>query len=1051
LKDNTPFKIYNASAGSGKTFTLVKEYISRILTSKNEAYYQQLLAITFTNKAVAEMKKRILENLVSFTSTEVTRNPPEMLVQIAETIELSFEEIRLQSVKIVKHLLHHYASFSVETIDSFNHRLIRTFARDLRLTENFEVSLDTPILLADAVDRLIHKAGDDPKITKVLLDYALAKTDDDKSWDISKDIVSASSILFQENESIHVAKLKKKTLDDFDSFKKQLQNRKKEVSEKIHKIAVDTLQLIDENGLEHTDFTRSSFPNYLLKLKNGDFSITFINVWHSNFGEKPLYTGATLKKTPDIAQTIDELASTFVKNFYATKALIFEFRLFESILKSINPLSVINLVQQEIEVIKKEKNILPISEFNALINNEIKNQPVPFIYERLGEKYRHFFIDEFQDTSQLQWENLTPLILNAISQFDANETQGSLLLAGDAKQSIYRWRGGLPEQFMNLCGDDNPFQSSQKEVLNLDTNYRSRKEIIDFNNQFFSFISTYFGDEVHRRLYKIGNRQQFNSKEGGFIRLTFIEKAIKKEKSETYAACILETIKELKTKGFEENDICILTRNRKDGIAIGSYLMANEVSVISSETLLLQSSMLVQCLLDTLKLSMYPQDEEAKVNLLDFLHDYRSLTIDKHSFFSSFLKTTLEEFEERLTEYNITLDFKLLQSYALYECFEYLIRQFRLFEHADAYLFSFMDFVFEFEQSPLANKTSFFEYWERKKDKTSIPANEGTKAIQLMTIHKAKGLEFPVVLFPFADLNVYDARLDSIWYPLGPELSFNFEEAHIKYKQELSDYSDVGATMYKEHQNKLELDNLNLLYVTLTRAAEELYIFAEKPSAPQNNIPSNYNQFFGEFLKSQGKWNETKSIYEFGNPIQPHIRKDKESIVQATPLYTAISPNDHNLKIVASNTVISETQKAISEGNLLHDIMAQVYTKKDVASVFDSVRERAIIRSEEIQFLNSKVLSIVEHPLLAAYFKETCNVLNEREIITASGLLLRPDRLNFNENDSVTIIDYKTGEPNYQHEDQINSYASALKEMGKHISETLLVYINEEEIVINKV
>lgn len=1053
MKDHNPFKIYNASAGSGKTFTLVKEYVSRILVSKNEAYYQNLLAITFTNKAVAEMKKRILENLVSFTDPDIATNPPEMLVQIAKTLELSFEEIRQRSVRIVKHLLHHYASFSVETIDSFNHRLIRTFARDLRLTSNFEVSLDTSILLIEAVDQLIHKAGEDQKITKTLLDYALSKADDDKSWDISKDIVSASAILFKENESTHVTKLKKKTLDDFHSFKKQLESRKKEVSEKIHKIAADTLELIDESGLEHTDFTRSSFPNYLSKLDKGDFSIKYISVWHSNFGEKPLYSATTLKKTPNIAQTIDELASIFVENFKETKELIFEFRLFESILKSINPLSVINLVQQEIESIKGEKNILPISEFNALINNEIKNQPVPFIYERLGEKYRHFFIDEFQDTSQLQWENLTPLISNAISQFDANGTQGSLLLAGDAKQSIYRWRGGLPEQFMNLCGNDNPFPSSQKKVFNLETNYRSRREIIDFNNQFFSFIATYFGNDVHKQLYEIGNRQKFNNKEGGFIRLTFIEKAIKKEQSEIYAERILETIMELKTRGFEENDICILTRNRKDGIAIGSYLMANDISVISAETLLLGTSKIVQCLLDTLKLSMYPENEEAKVNLLAFLHDYLSLTIDKHSFFSSLLKTSIEEFEERLIEYKVTLDFKLLQSYAVYESFEYIIRQFKLFKNADAYLFSFMDFVFEFEQSPLATKISFFENWERKKDKASIPANEGTKAVQLMTIHKAKGLEFPVVLFPFADVNIYDARLDSIWYPLNPELGFNFDEAYIKYRQELSDYSDLGAAIYNDHQDKLELDNLNLLYVTLTRAAEELYIFAEKPSVPTNNKPVSYNQFFGEFLKSVAKWNETKSIYEFGTPTTHHAEETEESTIQAIPLYFATSPNDHNLKIVASNATIEETesQKAISEGNLLHDIMAKIYTIQDLPSVFEGIKERGIISLEKIEFLQVKILSIVEHPLLRAYFKETCDVLNEREIITASGLLLRPDRLNFNANDSVTIIDYKTGEANYQHEDQINSYALALEEMGKHISERLLVYTHLEEIVINKV
>lgn len=1053
MKDSAPFKIYNASAGSGKTFTLVKEYISRILSSKNAAYYQNLLAITFTNKAVAEMKKRILENLVSFSSPKAATDPPEMLVQIAKSLQLSTEEIRLQSSKIVKHLLHHYASFSVETIDSFNHRVIRTFARDLRLTANFEVSLDTPNLLAEAVDQLIHKAGEDPKITKVLLDYALAKTDDDKSWDISKDIVSASGILFNENESIHVARLKKKTLADFDCFKKQLQDRKKSFSEKILKITSDTLKLIDESGLEHTDFKGGYFPKYLVKVANGDFSIKFTSAWHATIGEKPLYTNTTLKKAPHISNTIDELTPAFVENFKATKALIYQYRLLDSILKSINPLSVINLVQKEVEAIKKDKNILPISEFNALINTEIKNQPVPFIYERLGEKYQHFFIDEFQDTSQLQWENLTPLISNAISQFDTSEGKGSLLLAGDAKQSIYRWRGGVPEQFMSLCGNDNPFPSSEKKVLTLETNYRSRKQIIDFNNNLFSFIATHFGDTVHRKLYEDGNSQECNTKKGGFIRLSFIEGAVKKEQDEMYAERILETIKELKTRGFKENDICILTRNRKDGIAIGSYLMAHEIAVISAETLLLQSSSLVQCLLDTLKLSMYPENEQVKVSLLDFLHNYLSLTIDKHQFFSSLLKTSGREFEMRLSDYGILLDLALLQSYTIYESCEYIIRQFKLFEHPDAYLFSFMDFVFEFEQTPLANKISFFENWERKKDKTSIPANEGTMAVQLMTIHKAKGLEFPVVLFPFADLNIYDSRFDFIWYPLSPDMGFNFDEAHIKYTKELSDYSDLGATIYKEHQHKLELDNLNLLYVTLTRAAEELYVFAKKPTATENDKLLTYNQFFSAFLKSQGSWSETKSIYEFGTPAQRDISTVTEAVVQEIPSYIAISPNDHALKIVASNESITrtESQRAISEGNVLHDIMAEIYTSKDIATVFETIKERAIIPSKEIESLCSKITSIVEHPLLSEYYKESCSVLNEREIITATGMLLRPDRLNFKEDNSVTIIDYKTGVPNYYHEDQINSYALALEEMGHPISERLLVYTNQDKIVINKV
>ena len=227
MEKTASFKIYNASAGSGKTFTLVKEYLLCVLRSKNEGYYKHLLAITFTNKAVAEMKQRILDTLILFAEEDAIKNPPEMLLQISDELQQSTSQIHLQSKKIVKHLLHHYASFSIETIDSFNHRLIRTFARDLKLSSNFEVSLDTPQLLSEAVDQLLSKTGEDSDITKVLLDFALGKTDDDKSWDISKDIASASSLLFKENEATHVANLKEKSLEDFTKFNKQLLQQKK--------------------------------------------------------------------------------------------------------------------------------------------------------------------------------------------------------------------------------------------------------------------------------------------------------------------------------------------------------------------------------------------------------------------------------------------------------------------------------------------------------------------------------------------------------------------------------------------------------------------------------------------------------------------------------------------------------------------------------------------------------------------------------------------------------------------------------------------------------
>lgn len=1050
LKKDPPFKLYDASAGSGKTFTLVKEYLTRVLESQSESYYQHLLAITFTNKAVAEMKQRILDNLISFSEPQAISNPSAMFLQISNNLNVEPSELQKRSQKVLKHLLHHYATFSVETIDRFNHRLIRTFARDLKLSSNFEVSLDTPQLLMEAVDQLLGKIGEDSKITQVLLDFALEKTDDDKSWDISKDIAQASNLLFKENDTPHLAKLKKKTFDDFAHFKKQLLTDKKTLSEKIQTIAAKTLDLIAESGLEQEDFNSGYLPKHFENLASGRFNVNFKAKWQEALGNKPLYPK---RVGSHISNIIDELTPVFIDNFKETKTAAHQLMLIDSILKNLTPLFVINLVSQELGEIKDAKNLLPISEFNALINSEIKDQPAPFIYERLGEKYRHFFIDEFQDTSLLQWENLKPLIDNALSQFDENGKSGSLLLVGDAKQSIYRWRGGLPEQFMDLSDGVNPFAASEKEIKNLDTNYRSCEEIIEFNNQFFSFAANYFGNDVHKNLYETGNHQKTNDKKGGYVKFEFIEKQLKSEKNEMYAQCVHKTIVDLKSRGFKEKDICILTRSKKDGIYLGAYLMEVGIPVISSETLLLQSSSLVQCLIHILELSTYPENNEAKINLLDFLHDHLSISEAKHTFFSAFLNTTVDDFQARLKEYDINFSLRHLQSISLYEGCEYIIRQLHLQDKADAYLFSFMDLIFEFENSPKANKSNFLETWELQKDKLSIPSNEGTDAVQLMTIHKSKGLEFPVVLFPFADIEIYKTKMDTLWYPLDEALGYDFEEAPIHYKNELVGYSEVGAMLYAQHRNTLELDNLNLLYVTLTRAVEELYVFAEMPSTIKDGSPKNYNQLFGEFLKNLGKWDDEQKIYEFGaagRSLRDRLELKSE---QSTPTYITTSPEAHNLKIITSEASLWETeaQSAIDEGNLLHDIMAEIEREEDIEFVLGGLEDRGIYSAKETAKLKKKVLSITNHPDLEHFFSASAEVKNEKDIITASGMLLRPDRLNFHSTNSVTIIDYKTGVPNYHHEDQINCYASALEEMGKLVSEKIVVYTNEAEIVINKV
>lgn len=1045
MTETATFSVYNASAGSGKTFTLVKEFLKTLLVSDDPAHYRYILAVTFTNKAVTEMKRRILEALIYFSDDQKIISNNTLAQQILEETILSEAELRFRSQKILKNLLHNYSALSVETIDSFNHRLIRTFARDLKLPSNFEISLDLPQLLEEAVDRLISKTGEDMETTKILLDFALQKIDDDKSWDISKDIVAASSLLLNENDSEPIAKIKKKSLPAFSALRKKLYSEIEIIEKSIKVKAQKVLDIFEKEDIDPNYFPYKTLPNHFLKLAIQDCEVYANKLEEILQSGKPLYKKDT---PPFYADKIDTLSPYFLREYMELKALVFRQKLFASAQQNLTPLSVINLVSQELDAIKKEKNIIPIAEFNSLINNEIKDQPVPFIYERLGERYHHFFIDEFQDTSKLQWENIMPLIDNSLSQ-PYKEKYGSLFMVGDAKQSIYRWRGGLPEQFMALCNEGIPFPMVEKLIFNLDTNRRSREEIIKFNNGFFSFLSKYFGNKIHTHLYITGNDQKVNSAAGGYVNIEFIEKQNKASKNGTYASKVLETIQNLKANGYSDSDICILTRNRKDGIALGVHLMQNNISVVSSETLLLQYSPIVQILNACIYLQIFFDNKEIQIQLLDLLHDKFSLEVEKHEFFSQFLTLNREGFSRNLKSYGIDFDFTVMSDLSLYESCEYCVRQFKLFQNPDAYLFGFMDFIYEFEIQKGPDIISFLEIWENKKSSLSITASEGIEAVQLMTIHKSKGLEFPVVIFPYADVELYSERNAKTWYPFDEPME-GFEEVLINYNSSVENYGASGAQIFSERRNTLELDNINLLYVTLTRAVEKLFIFSETPSIVKEN-PINYNQLFVEFLKNAGRWQEDQTVYEFGY-FEKKTNKPNQRAMRLVPNYISTKRADHNLNIVPNNNDFDSTRSvALDSGNLLHNSMQNIFTVVDAEMILTNYRKRGILSADDLLQLKNKIDAIILHPQLKHLFAGGERVEIEREIISAAGAILRPDRLNFHTDSSVTIMDYKTGNPIEKHTKQINSYAYVLEEMGITVIKKYLVYSSEGKIIINKV
>ncbi|PKP25514.1 MAG: DNA helicase UvrD [Bacteroidetes bacterium HGW-Bacteroidetes-2] len=1047
MQEIASFSIYNASAGSGKTFTLVKAYLNTLLLSNKPDYFKTILAITFTNKAVGEMKERIMSNLKDFSEENIVETPSDMAKAVSLETGLPILELHKRAQKAIQYILHNYGSFDVETIDRFNHRLIRTFAKDLKLSTNFEVELDVNALLNEAVDRVINLAGKDPILTSVILDFTFEKADEDKSWDITFDLNEISNLLKNENDLVHVEKIRNKSISNFLEFKKTVLHKIKINTTTIISVAKKFIAEMDRNGLSFSDFSGNYVESYINKLLNKNFKMEFTAIWQISFGEKPLYRA---KEKKEIITAFENCTRQLTLLFLESKDLVLHYQFLKMIQSNINSLSLLNAIYKEFKALQEEKNIVPISEFNSRIYNEIKEQPAPFIYERLGDRYRHFFIDEFQDTSLLQWQNLVPLIDNSLSQQDLEGETGSLLIVGDAKQSIYRWRGGFPEQFIGLNNEENPFANQSKNKQTLEKNYRSFNQIITFNNDFFWFSSNALQSENHKELYKKGNTQEVNIKNGGYVSIQFIEAENQSEAMEVYPEKVLQIVQMQLSKGFEAKDICILTRKKIQGVAIGAKLSENGISILSSEVLLLNNSTHIQFLIGLLALINNFEDKASKAKVLYLLHSHLGTNEEKHTFINTFFQVSQKEFTEKLKKYAILFDFNLLSSMPLYDICEYISASFHLTDNAAAYIQCFLDVVLEFSAQKQVTISSFLENWEQKKKSISIDVSEGINAVKIMTIHKAKGLEFPVVIYPFADDDLFDVKRKKIWFPLQKEEFNGFSEILIPLNKNIENYGEVGKALFNEQKEQAQLDTMNVVYVALTRAVEQLFVLSiNSKKTKKENIAS----LFYSYINQSGDYNEKKTEFTFGNPNKNDSPPKKKEAIEKILLNHLISSDKskNNIFIATNSSLLWDTtqEKAIEKGNLMHLILSEIKSYADVDSAIKKYTDNGILNIPQSIQINETIKQLINHPNLKAYFKPECKAELERDIFTKEGAILRPDRLNFLDTNKVSLIDYKTGAFSIKHKTQLAHYESALQEMGFIVEEKLLVYMNENIDVVN--
>lgn len=1047
------FALYDASAGSGKTYTLVKEYLKIILSaSKNDAY-RNILAITFTNKAVHEMKSRIVGNLSEFAKEDPSAKATALLQDLAVETGLSALQIKSKSQQIIKHLIHNYAAFDISTIDKFTHKVIRAFAHDLGLPMTFEVTLDTENLLIEAVDAIIALAGEDQTLTKLLIDFTMEKTDDDKSWDISREILETGKLALNENNRNEIAHFQNTSIKDFMLLKTELIARCKELEEQNATLAKELLSLIDHYGLDPKSFSRGTFPNHLQSIAELRF-----NPKNKMFRHEQ---EVGINKNAKDKEQIEAVLPEFIKGLVPIYQQFEKCNFYRAFLKNITPLSLLNTVSRELTKIQNEQHILSIAEFNAIIHREIQNQPAPFIYERLGERYRHFFIDEFQDTSEMQWQNLIPLIDNALAGQDDSGQKGTLMIVGDPKQSIYRWRGGKAEQFIALAKDEMPFSNPDKKVVHLDTNYRSYSQVIEFNNDFFQLLAEEFSNVDYKDLYQNHSRQKINEKKGGYVNMLFLPIVESEEegtqKKDLYLQSTLDTIEKVLGEGFQYKDIAILTRKKEQGIAVANHLTEHCIPLLSSETLMIQNASEVRLIIQVLKYLKNSLDLESKANFLYYLGQHKQQSLELHDFIAEGMQLAGEEaFENWLANCNMALSFKNIRKKSLYEAVEIIISKFLKGNNPDqpaalesAYVQYFLDIVLEREVRNQAGIADFLEYWDKNGHKYSIPSPEGSNAVRIMTIHKSKGLEFPVVIMPFAEEDYSRKPKDKLWLDAGLQ-GLDIPKVLVDNSSAVENFGQEASQLYHLKKQEELLDNINVLYVALTRAEEQLYIISQKllPSK-EGELPGNMASFFIKYLQWKNLYKEDQLEYAFGSSSSSSQKlRHQDTSKYISTVSQLLDPK--SIRIAQREAMMWGTHQgeAIAFGNIVHEILSFIQTKEDIEAAIVKAIESGLITRVQEKIVCKAINDIVNHPDLTDYFEKGNIILNEKSLIQKEANTIKPDRIVINLANEVFLLDYKTGQPHAKYTRQLENYQMAIEKMGYNITKKALVYIGKQVEVL---
>lgn len=1062
-----PLKLYRASAGSGKTFTLAVEYIKLLIENTDE--YKYILAVTFTNKATAEMKNRILGKLYGLANSLKDSDDYLKAIKEDDTIKelhLSDDEIRRRCGTALHKIIHDYSRFHIETIDSFFQSVIRDLSRELDLTANLRVDLNSEEVLQEAVNTIIDELTPQQEVFKTILAFVKEKIEEGKNWKINEEVSSFGKNIFREEylkrreiitSQTKDAKLVRKYKADILRFKEQALEQLKTYGNgfaaQMSNLDLSYNQIKYGNNLETfvNKLTNGIIPEVSQRLKDwcGDPS--------SMVKDKKVNNVIVFELAPLLQKVVGEIAKI-------TKTV----NTVDAICKHLNHLMLLNIINEKVRMLNSDANRFLLADSAHFLNEIIDGSDIPFIYEKAGNKFKHIMIDEFQDTSALQWENFKPLIYNSMSM------DQTCLIVGDVKQSIYRWRDS-DWQILNQRIDQE--FSRYINPIPLDRNFRSAGNVIHFNNQFYTQAVKLINEDYEKK-YKEDSqdlnkaysdvRQKVKDKnEGrGYVYVSnYVGEGY--EDADNMPRRILDTVKELHAQGIEWNDMTILVRENRAIPTLCQYFNEHsdeiDTKIVSDQAFRLDSSSAITLIILALTAIKNPNDSFAIRNFAIHYQMVRKSDISLKNDANRFFLCPDEELEELLPEGFLDK----IKKYAftpLYELIEdlYAVLDLDKIKGQDAYLFYFHDQVNNYVQDNQTDIDLFLSYWEEKMCALTIP-NGASNGIRIMSIHKSKGLEFHTVIIPYCDWSTTGKSSDLMWCETVQEPYNDLDVVPINYSSSLE--NSIFQSDYREEVLRNNVDNLNLIYVAFTRASENLIILTgskPKKASALNNIQQIIVGSMQKLMRHttadyvvsekpielQEENDNDLTIWTYGSPVASKEKEEEKSENILEKKYSDVDTvfvheeanidfrqsNESNRLIMNDEEDETQSDDYIQKGLIYHQIFELIRTKDDVDKVINELDGRGYFNSVlSVDEARSNIKEALEDPRAGRWFEEGWQEFKECTIMYKDkyGKMKekRPDRVIIKDNETI-VIDYKSGQENPNHKKQVSWYMTLLKRMG---------------------